>query len=135
MYPGKPCPHCTSTGCNDYENRPLDPCIEFICAWREDGSSMPEWMKPNNAKVIVMRDHGVWRGMPVDLAVPVGRRIPPRALKYLEEFSRTHNRPLIYVEQIVENGQFTKRQAPCVYGPPEFQQEMAARTQKGLALW
>ncbi len=96
---------------------------------------MPDWMKPSNAKVIVMRDHGIWRGMHVDLAVPAGRRIPRRTLNWLEEHARSQNRPLIYIERIVENGQFASRRTTCFYGPPEFQQEMAARMQSGLPMW
>lgn len=135
VYPGKPCPHCTGSGCNDYANRPVDPCVEFICGWRMDDSPLPDWMRPDNAKVVVLFDHGKWRGMPVDLAVPVGRRIPRRALNWLEEFARSRQRPLIYVEQVLENNQYTRNQAPYAYGPPEFQQEMAARIQSGLPLW
>jgi hypothetical protein len=43
-------------------------------------SPLPEWMKPNNAKVIVIFNKTRWRCVPVDIAVPIGRRIPPRAL-------------------------------------------------------
>ena len=87
VYPGRPCPHSTGKGCNDYANRPVDPCVHFICGWRRDGSPLPEWMKPSNAKVIVLFDQSNWRGMPVDVAVPVGRRIPPRALNWLQQFA------------------------------------------------
>ena len=135
VYPGKPCPHSTRSGCNDYANRPVDPCVEFICGWRMDGSPLPDWMKPNNSKVVVLFHHGQWRGMPVDLAVPVGRRIPPRALNWLQDFARTHQRALIYAEQIVENGKFTNRQQANAYGPPEFQQDVIERVKAGQPLW
>jgi hypothetical protein len=97
-----------------------------------DHSPLPEWMKPNNAKVIVLFDQSQWRGMPVDVAVPVGRRIPPRALQWLMQFAQTQQRALIYSEQKIENGRFTKQQSAMAYGPPEFQQEMVARLQNGL---
>ena len=135
VYPGKPCHHSTGAGCNDYANRPLDPCVQFICGWRMDGSPLPEWMKPSNAKVVVLFNQSRWRDLPVDVAVPVGRRIPPRALNWLQRFAEQQQRALLYSEQIVENGQFSNRQAAHVYGPPEFQQEMAARMQQGLPLW
>ncbi len=135
VYPGHPCPHSTGKGCNDYANRPIDPCVHFECGWRKDGSPLPDWMKPSNAKVIVLFDQTHWRGMPVDVAVPVGRRIPPRALNWLKQFGETHGRALIYSEQIVENGQFTVKQAVAAYGPPEFQQEMGQRMSRGEALW
>jgi hypothetical protein len=131
VYPGRPCPHSTGKGCNDYEHRPVDPCRQFICGWRRDDSPLPEWMKPANSKVIVLFDQSVWQGMPVDVAVPVGRRIPPRALNWLMQFAETHGRALLHSEQIVENGVYTNRQAVSAYGPPAFQQEMAARGSRG----
>lgn len=134
VYPGKICPHSTGAGCNDYANRPVDPCVHFICGWRMDGSPLPDWMKPSNAKVIVLFAQHQWRGLPVDVAIPVGRRIPPRALKFLQDFAERHGRPLLYSEQIVENGRYTNRQAVMGYGPPEFQQEIAERGESGEPL-
>jgi hypothetical protein len=135
VYPGKPCPHSTGSGCNDYANRPVDPCVHFICGWRMAGSPLPDWMKPNNAKVIVLFDETRWRGVPVDVAVPVGRRIPPRALNWLQQYAQTHQRCLLYSEQIVENGKFTGRQAFSAYGPPEFQADMAQKAAAGERPW
>ena len=131
VYPGRPCPHSTGSGCNDYANRPVDPCVHFICGWRMDGSPLPEWMKPVNSKVIVLFNQSVWQGCPVDVAVPVGRRIPPRALEWLRRFAQDHNRMLLYSEQIVENGAYTKQQAVSAFGSPEFQREMAERASRG----
>ena len=99
-----------------------------------EGSPLPEWMKPNNAKVVVLFDQGSWQGLPVDVAVPVGRRIQPRALNWLKQFAQTHNRALLYSEQVVENGKYTNKQAVCAYGPPEFQQEIAERASSGAPL-
>jgi hypothetical protein len=96
-----------------------------------ENSPLPDWMKPNNSKVIVLFDQDRWRGFPVDVAVPVGRRIPPRALKWLQQFAETNQRLLLYSEQIVENGKFSQQQNVAAYGPPEFQQEMAERTRRG----
>ena len=131
VYPGRPCPHSTGSGCNDYANRPVDPCVHFICGWRMDRSPLPDWMKPNNAKVIVLFNQDRWRGLPVDVAVPVGRRIPPRALNWLKQFAETNNRILMYSEQIVDNGVFTKQQSVAAFGPAEFQQAMAEQAQRG----
>jgi hypothetical protein len=41
---------------------------------------------------------------------------------------------LLYSEQIVENGVFTREQSVSAYGPPEFQQEMAERHARGEKL-
>ena len=64
----------------------------------------------------------------------MGRRIPPRALNWLEQFAQTHGRALIYSEQIMENGKYTVRQAVAAIGPPEFRDEMAQRMSRGEAL-
>ena len=100
-----------------------------------DHSPLPEWMKPNNSKVIVLFNQHSWRGLPVDVAVPVGRRIPPRALNWLRQFAESRNRMLLYSEQIVENGAYTKEQAVSAFGPPEFQREMAERSARGEKLF
>lgn len=109
--------------------------MHFVCGWRMDGSPLPDWMKPNNAKVVVLFDQSEWRGLPLDVAVPVGRRIPPRALNWLQDFAMKNGRVLVYSEQLVENGKFSNRQAAHAFGPPEFQQDVAARMQQGLPLW
>jgi hypothetical protein len=130
-YPGRPCPHSTGSGCDDYANRPVDPCVHFICGWRMDNSPLPEWMKPNNSKVIVLFNQHTWRGLPVDVAVPVGRKIPPRALIWLQQFAERNNRMLLHSQQVVEGGVYTRQQTVSAYGPPEFQQEMADSAAKG----
>lgn len=135
VYPGNPCPHSTGSGCDNYANRPKDPCDNFNCGWVIDNSPLPEWMKPNNGKVIVIFNKLDWNDHPVDLAVPVGKRIPPRALNWLKTFSEQHNRPLIYTEQVVENGVFQKQQELFGYGPVEFQQDLLEWQQQGRKLW
>lgn len=135
VYPGSPCPHSTGRGCDAYDKRPKDPCDLFNCGWITDDSPLPDWMKPSNSKVLVIFDKLVWNGLPVDLAVPVGKRIPPRALKWLQEFSTKQMRPLLYMEQIKENGKFQKQQNIFAYGPPAFQQEIIQWQQEGKSLW
>ncbi len=135
VYPGHPCPHSTGKGCNDYHNRPIDPCGNFNCGWVLPNSPLPDWMKPNEGKVIVIFSKLHWRGLPVDLAVPVGKQIPSRSLQWLKEFSAKHARPLIYTEQNVEHGVFQKQQQAFAYGPPAFQQEMQQKQQEGKKLW
>lgn len=98
-----------------------------------NNSPLPEWMKPSNAKVIVLFNQSAWNGMPVDVAVPVGKRIPPRALNWLKQFAESHNRALLYSEQIMQDGEFTNQQSVSAYGPPAFQQEMAQRAERGEA--
>lgn len=135
VYPGSPCPHSTGSGCDDYANRPKDPCDNFNCGWVVDGSPLPEWMKPSNAKVIVIFNKIQWQGIPVDVAVPVGKRIPPRALKWLMAFAEDNGRPLLYAEQNIVNGKMQADQNFIGYGPPAFQQWVHERQNTGQCLW
>ena len=100
-----------------------------------DASPLPDWMKPCNAKVIVLFDQTRWRGMPVDVAVPVGRRIPPRALNWLKEFAQSNQRGLLFAEQVVEGGKYNNQQAFAAFGPAEFQEDMAALAAAGQRPW
>lgn len=133
--PGRPCPHSTGKGCDDYPDRPVDPCHHFICGWIMPESPLPAWMQPHNARVIVLFGKFQWRGIPVDVAVPVGRRIPPRALQWLRQFASQYGRPLLYLEQVVPEGKLQKTQQAVAYGPDLFQQEMTARLATGQSLW
>lgn len=135
VYPGHPCPHSTGRGCDAYATRPVDPCVNFNCGWVVDGSPLPDWMKPSNAKVIVIFDKTRWQGLPVDVAVPVGRRIPPRALDWLKRFAEQHGRPLLFSEQVKEKGVYTREQLFLAHGPPEFQQHVEALKAAGKPLW
>jgi hypothetical protein len=92
-------------------------------------------MKPNEGKAIVIFNKFKWNGIPVDLAVPVGDKIPDRSLNWLKQFSENNLRPLIYTEQLVENGKYQKQQQLMAYGPPTFQQDMARFQQEGKKLW
>ncbi len=141
VLPGKPCPHSNGTtngainrnaksnasgGCKIYAERPVDPCVNFACGWVREASHLPDWMKPHLAKVIVLPQWTTWRTFPVDLALPVGARVPHKALKWLQDYSNKTFRPLIYTEQEADrNGHFTGRQQVHGWGPPTFQQEMA----------
>ena len=135
IYPGSPCPHSTGEGCDDYEHRPVNPCVSFYCGWVLPDSPLPEWMKPQRAKVIVLFDKLRWQGRPVDLAVPVGRRIPPRALNWLKRFSEQHGRPLLFTEQIVVDGRFQREQQVFCHGPPAFQEAVQEVLKAGGRLW
>jgi hypothetical protein len=98
------------------------------------GSPLPEWMKPSNARVLVLFNKLTWQGSPVDVALPVGRRIPPRALNWLKAFAQRNRRPLIYTEQI-EKGSLSRVQAMFGHGPPEFQRQVGEWVESGKKLW
>lgn len=78
------------------------------------------------AKVIVLPAWTTWRTFPVDLALPVGSRIPFKSLQWLQENSKKTFRPLITTEQIIDrNGHFTGKQNVIGFGPPTYLAEMA----------
>lgn len=133
--PGTPCPHSTGKGCDDYHNRPVNPCRNFECGWVMAGSPLPEWFKPSNAKVIVVFNKLTYRGVPVDLAVPVGKRIPPRAFNWLKNFANTTGRPFVFMENTKLNGKYTGESILHVHGPSDFCQYVKTIIEAGGSLW
>lgn len=54
MYPGKPCQFVDEgTGCTIYEDRPKDPCKEFLCEWRVN-EQIPLEFKPSLSNSIIL---------------------------------------------------------------------------------
>jgi hypothetical protein len=53
MSPGKPCFFVEiGKGCTDYENRPKDPCKDFLCHWITN-ENVPENLYPAKSGVII----------------------------------------------------------------------------------
>lgn len=117
---GKPCSFSSSKGCTNYQNRPAEPCRKFECAWIQANSPLPVWMKPNVSKAIVLPEKFRFSGTPVDVAVPVGKEIPPHALNWLKDFAMKTGRPLIFLENKVEENKFTNETLLQSFGPDEF---------------
>ncbi len=135
VYPGRPCPHSTGSGCNAYDSRPVDPCINFECGWKKENSPLPDWMRPDEARMMFLPAMRSWQGAPVDVAVPVGKRIPPRTLNWLKDFALKQSRPLIYLEQVLDENGFQKQSQVVAFGPPAFQQEIARLQEAGEKIW
>jgi hypothetical protein len=125
VYPGMPCRHSSSHGCTIYDDRPRDPCREFICGWLTPTSPLPDWMRPDKAQVIMLPANFTWQGRPVDVAVAVREAITPRALEWLKGFSLSQKRMLLY--QINDDW--------FAFGPPAFQREMRDRLRNGEKPW
>jgi hypothetical protein len=85
--------------------------------------------------VIVLFSKFLWQGAPVDLAVPVGRRIPPRSLTWLRHFAEERRRPLIHTEQVMEEGRFQEQQRWFGHGPEAFQRDLVRWQGQGRSLW
>jgi len=118
MYPGKPCEHCTSQGCAIYETRPTNPCVIFNCGWLIEESPLPEEMRPDKSGAIVMLDKK-WGGWRIIYASPTGERIPEKTLDWLMAYAREHKIPLMYRENLMEEGKLPGHKR-LGYGPPAF---------------
>jgi hypothetical protein len=125
VYPGKPCPFSSGHHCTIYDTRPQDPCRAFICGWLAHNSPLPDWMRPDRAGMILLPANFTWRGLAVDVAVPVGERPKPKALEWLKAFATANGRPLLY--RIAEDW--------YAFGPPDFQTEMRDRIGRGEQPW
>jgi len=127
---GHPCPYSTASGCSIYEERPEDPCRNFICSWLVEGSPLPDWMRPDQCGAIVLLSMP-WHGDHVVSAIPVGKSIPQKTLEWLKAYASKHRRPLIFYERIVEGDGYSglKRFG---FGPPEFRQRVARMSEQEL---
>jgi len=85
--------------------------------------------------VILILRKTEWQGLPVDLAVPVGEKVPPRALQWLKAYAERHRRPLLYGEQVVDAHGYTGEQIVFGYGPPAFQVWASEQGKTRRGLW
>ncbi|QKI89103.1 hypothetical protein [Thiomicrorhabdus xiamenensis] len=134
-YPGRPCPHSTGSGCDDYHNRPVDPCRKFECAWVKEGSYLPDDFRPDQCGALVIDNVLQWQGMDVDLAVPVGREIPLETLNWLKSYAEQKMRPLIYQQQPANRRKLVKNPLTLAHGPPAFQEWLQQKLESGEKLW
>lgn len=122
---GTPCPFSTGHNCTIYAERPEDPCQNFICGWLTAKSPLPEWMRPDQAGMILLPAQFRWNDLRVDVAVAVGEAPKTKALTWLKGFCETHRRPLLY--QVGAEW--------YAFGPEAFQTEMLAALARGERLW
>ena len=82
-------------------------------------------MRPDKAGLVLLPANFQWRGLPVDVAVPTGTGPKQKALRWLQDFSRRRQRPLLY--RLGEDW--------YAFGPVEFQAEIKQRIDRGETLW
>ncbi|MDX1460664.1 MAG: hypothetical protein R3348_06355 [Xanthomonadales bacterium] len=130
MHPGKPCQHCTATGCAIYENRPTDPCRKFLCGWRQPDSPLPDNFRPDQSGVIVLLQQK-WGTWSVIRAVPAGERVPQKSLQWLERYARSRKIPLLVKEyKLGEDGFVGVRTR--AFATPEFAKAVRESGQPSL---
>jgi hypothetical protein len=123
MKPGTPC-HFRGEGCcTIYEERPLEPCRNFVCGWLAPGSPFPEEFRPDRLGVMIVPTR--WRGRPAYILGAAGRDPDQRLLDWMRSFSVETGSPFFYEQRGERFG----------FGPPEFQQEMLSRVERGERLW
>jgi hypothetical protein len=123
--PGQPCPFSIEHRCSIYDERPQKPCREFVCGWLIASSPLPEWMRPDKSDMIMLAANFIWRGLPVDVLVPAGRRPKTKALEWMKVFCAEKKRLLIYQ---IDGDWFA-------FGPPAFQDEISERIARGDKPW
>ena len=121
--PGSPCPFVRAEGCGIYERRPVNPCKNFVCGWLLPDSPFPEAFRPDRIGVIAVRI--AWRNRPAWILVSAGRDPDETLLAWMRNYSVAAGAPFFYAQGTERFG----------FGPMKFQQEMAAKVQRGEALW
>ena len=119
MFPGNPCQFRTSNGCGIYASRPDDPCKEFICAWLQKDSPLPESMRPDQVGVIVISNLR-WKKWTVIKAVATGGRIPATSMDWLRRHAMKSKKPLVFKE-FEQSGTASLEGRIRGFGPPEFE--------------
>ena len=92
------CTHCINSGCNIYVARPEKPCQIFECLWLTDKSPLPNWMKPDQSRVIVTLNKIKNTDEIVLVAVQMDANIPSRTLDWLNEYITEHQISLTVIE-------------------------------------
>jgi len=121
--PGSPCPFVRDHGCSVYEQRPTNPCKNFVCGWLAPDSPFPEEFRPDKLGVIIVTI--TWRKRLAYILVSAGRDPDEELLEWMRRFSIRTGRPFFYAQAGEKLG----------FGPPEFQQEMLLKAQRGEPMW
>ena len=118
LKPGNPCSNCKDGGCEIYENRPIDPCISFKCAWLKYENILPDDMRPDLSGAIVMLDRKFGENKIIS-AVSTSPDMPKDTLDRLRKFAVTNKTPLIFSNHPIKDGVFG-RSEKTGFGPPAF---------------
>jgi hypothetical protein len=132
---GQPCNQCSSSGCKVYSTRPVNPCQNFFCAWRQEGTPLNEHMRPDLSGVIVIMDRIVWRDEKVIVGIPVGDHIPSKSLSYLQSLSNLTQLNLLTVSFVMNEDKFTSASRLSAYGDSDFIDDMKNRFADGVLSW
>lgn len=76
------------SGCNDYENRPINPCRVFKCDWLTN-EQMPESFKPNRSNAIFTTR--TVNGIEYMKLIEAGRKLDSEVLSWAIEYALMNN--------------------------------------------
>jgi SEC-C motif len=131
MHPGQACHFlrpaaarsAQASPCAIYEERPQSPCRNFVCGWLAKGSSLPDAFRPDLCGVIVVPTR--WRDTPAWILLSAGRDPSQELLAWMQRHAMASGQPFFYADKGERLG----------FGPPQFQQDMLDKLQRGEKLW
>lgn len=117
FFNGRPCHFMNHDGCSIYQDRPIDPCVTYRCAWLMDTQKLlPEWMKPSESGVIISERTWGPDKKPYWEMLEMGKPIKSSVLIW---FMLYHTQSNIAMSIQVERGWY-------YFGPPDFVQFMTS---------
>ena len=119
MRVGVPCHFRGEGGCAIYEDRPVDPCRGFHCAWRLSGNPFPESFRPERLGAIILAKQ--WRDRVAYYLVPAGRELDASLLEWMRKHSEATGTPFLFEIHGRYRG----------FGSAEFQQHILDKSSRG----
>ena len=92
--------------------------MRFQCGWLQEGSPLPEDMRPDRSGVIVLLGR-TWRDWKVIFAIPAGTSVPAESLEWLRAYAQSVGWPVIFHERLQSAGEYTGVRK-LAYGSPAF---------------
>ena len=92
FFKGRPCFFLNKT-CTIYEDRPVNPCRSFKCAWLDE-VQFPEWMKPDLVNVIINR--AKFKETKYYVLVESGSLLNVKVLSWMIQWTLNNNQNLMY---------------------------------------
>lgn len=83
-------------GCSIYPDRPKQPCIEYTCAWLDEPTIFPGWLKPNVSNVIISKKMIKDTDLEYYEVVEAGSKIDSSILNWLVHWAMRSGNSLIY---------------------------------------
>lgn len=97
---GKPCFLLQiGKGCGDYDNRPIDPCLEFNCEWLVN-YYFPDFFKPLISGVIVHKQ--IVEEIPYLRITAAGKMPTDEIIEFFLSYGENHNLNLCWVDSYGE---------------------------------